>query len=52
MKLRRDDPAAMKDFIQSVQNRVKELKATSGDGKSNINNKRVCFVYNFIQKIL
>lgn len=50
MKLRRDDPASMKDFILSVQNRVNELKATSGDGKSNISNKRVCLVYNFTQK--
>lgn len=44
MKLRRDDPAAMKDFIQSVQNRVNELKAASGDGESNINNKRMEFM--------
>lgn len=52
MKLRHDDPAAMKDFIQSVQNRVNVLKATSEDGESNTNNKRVIFVYDIFQKIL
>lgn len=45
MKLRHDDPVAMKNFILSVQNRMNELKATSEDGKSNINNKRVCCLY-------
>lgn len=33
MKIRGDDPAAMKDFIISVQNRVNELKASSNDGQ-------------------
>lgn len=42
MKLRGDDPAGMKNFIMNVQSRVIELKATSGDGQSNLNNKRVC----------
>lgn len=41
IKIRGDDPAAMKDFILSVQNRVNELKASSGDGQKNINGKRV-----------
>lgn len=42
MKLRGDDPTAMKNFILSVQNRVNELKSC-GDGQMNLNNKRVCF---------
>jgi nucleolar MIF4G domain-containing protein 1 len=41
MKIRSDDPAAMKNFILSVQNRVNELKASSGDGQEKINGKRV-----------
>jgi hypothetical protein len=41
MKLRADDPTAMKNFIQSVQNTVNELKASPGDGQENINSKRV-----------
>lgn len=44
MKIRADDPAAMKDFILSVQNRVNELKASSGAGQENINGKRVRFL--------
>lgn len=42
MKLRGEDPVGMKDFIHSVQQRVQELKASSGEGKSNMNSKRVC----------
>ena len=42
MKLRGDDPAAMKDFILSVQTRVNELKAASGDAEANAHSKRVC----------
>lgn len=41
MKIRGDDPGAMKSFILSVQNRVNELKASPDDGKKNINSKRV-----------
>lgn len=41
MNIRSDDPAAMKNFILSVQNRVNELKASSGDGQEKINGKRV-----------
>lgn len=44
MKLRGDDPTAMKDFILGVQNKVNELKSLSGsipDGQPKINNKRV-----------
>ncbi|KAB1213037.1 Nucleolar MIF4G domain-containing protein 1 [Morella rubra] len=44
MKIRGDDPAAMKNFILSVQNRVNELKAFSGDGQQNINGKRMEFM--------
>ncbi|KAK1310290.1 hypothetical protein QJS10_CPA08g00081 [Acorus calamus] len=46
MKLRGDDPSAMKDFILSVQNRVNELKSHSGstDGKTGINSKRMEFM--------
>ena len=41
MKIRADDPAAMKNFILNVQNRVNELKVSSGDGQENIISKRV-----------
>ncbi|KAL7096394.1 hypothetical protein ACP275_10G076600 [Erythranthe tilingii] len=44
IKLRGDDPVGMKNFISSVQSRVNELKASSEDGKSNINNKRMEFM--------
>ncbi|XP_041024108.1 nucleolar MIF4G domain-containing protein 1 isoform X2 [Juglans microcarpa x Juglans regia] len=41
MKIRSDDPSAMKNFILSIQNRVNDLKASSGDGQQNINSKRL-----------
>eukprot|EP00268_Persea_americana_P026983 TRINITY_DN26507_c0_g1_i5.p1 TRINITY_DN26507_c0_g1~~TRINITY_DN26507_c0_g1_i5.p1 ORF type:complete len:778 (-),score=190.20 TRINITY_DN26507_c0_g1_i5:135-2468(-) len=47
MKLRGDDPTAMKDFILDVQNKVNELKFLSGsipDGQPKINNKRMEFM--------
>ncbi|KAJ8428821.1 hypothetical protein Cgig2_021076 [Carnegiea gigantea] len=44
MKLRGDDPAAMKDFILSVQTRVNELKAASGDTVANTHSKRMEFM--------
>lgn len=44
MKIRSDDPTAMKNFIQSVQNRVNELKAASVEGHANINGKRMEFM--------
>ncbi|XP_058084672.1 uncharacterized protein LOC131232454 [Magnolia sinica] len=47
MKLRGDDPTAMKDFILSIQKRVNELKSPSGsvpDGQLKINNKRMEFM--------
>lgn len=46
MKLRGDDPTAMKDFVLSIQNRVNEAKLLSEskqDGNLKINNKRVSF---------
>lgn len=45
MKIRGDDPAAMKDFILSVQNTTNELKASSGDGHGKINSKRVSMLF-------
>nr|XP_023880960.1 nucleolar MIF4G domain-containing protein 1-like [Quercus suber] len=44
MKIRADDPAAMKNFILNVQNRVNELKVSSGDGQENIISKRMEFM--------
>ncbi|XP_038982508.1 nucleolar MIF4G domain-containing protein 1 isoform X2 [Phoenix dactylifera] len=47
MKLRSDDPTAMKDFVLGIQNRVNELKSLSErkeNGKSNINSKRMEFM--------
>ncbi|XP_043720037.1 nucleolar MIF4G domain-containing protein 1 isoform X2 [Telopea speciosissima] len=45
MKLRGDDPAGMKNFILSVQNRVNELKSSSMvDGHPKIDNKRMEFM--------
>ncbi|XVF56838.1 hypothetical protein PTKIN_Ptkin06aG0152300 [Pterospermum kingtungense] len=44
MKIRGDDPAAMKNFILSVQNRVNELKTCSGDDQGKINGKRMEFM--------
>ncbi|CAL5422134.1 unnamed protein product [Camellia sinensis] len=44
MNLRRDDPAAMKDFVLSVQNRANELKASSGNGQANTSSKRMEFM--------
>ncbi|KAI3877389.1 hypothetical protein MKX03_026446 [Papaver bracteatum] len=42
MKLRADDPTAMKDFIVGIQNRVSELKSVPGEQP--INNKRMEFM--------
>ncbi|KAF8043637.1 hypothetical protein BT93_A1834 [Corymbia citriodora subsp. variegata] len=44
MKIRGDDPGAMKSFILTVQNRVNELKASPDDGEKNINSKRMEFM--------
>nr|XP_016497732.1 PREDICTED: nucleolar MIF4G domain-containing protein 1-like [Nicotiana tabacum] len=48
MKLRGDDPVGMKNFIVSVQNRVNELKASSGEGQSNTIGKRMEFMLEMI----
>lgn len=48
MKIRGDDPGAMKSFIISVQNRVTELKASSDDGEKYINSKRVSCQFLFL----
>ncbi|XP_028790496.1 nucleolar MIF4G domain-containing protein 1-like [Neltuma alba] len=44
MKIRADDPAAMKDFIVSVQNRANELKASDGGDQEKIYSKRMEFM--------
>ncbi|CAL1382285.1 unnamed protein product [Linum trigynum] len=44
MKIRGDDPAVMKNFIQTVQNRVHELKASSTEEQEKINGKRMEFM--------
>ncbi|XP_059646488.1 uncharacterized protein LOC132293158 [Cornus florida] len=44
MKLRGDDPTAMKNFIQSVQNRVNELKASSGNDQERLTSRRMEFM--------
>lgn len=41
MKLRSDDPAAMKDFILSVQDRVNTLKTSTVNGTPMIDSRRV-----------
>ncbi|KAH7666317.1 hypothetical protein IHE45_13G093400 [Dioscorea alata] len=55
MKLRGDDPTAMKDFVLDIQNRVNELKNSNlmQDAKSKINSKRmqsmlevICYITN------
>ncbi|KAI6697028.1 hypothetical protein NL676_017147 [Syzygium grande] len=48
MKIRGDDPGAMKSFIASVQNRVNELKASPDEGEKNINSKRMEFMLDTI----
>ncbi|KAK4351104.1 hypothetical protein RND71_030417 [Anisodus tanguticus] len=48
MKLRGDDPIGMKNFIVSVQNRVNELKTSSGEGQSNTIGKRMEFMLEMI----
>ncbi|GMI79037.1 hypothetical protein like AT5G17930 [Hibiscus trionum] len=48
MKIRGDDPASMKNFILCVQNRVNELKSSSGDGEAKLNGKRMEFMLEMI----
>ncbi|CAM8883282.1 unnamed protein product [Rhodiola kirilowii] len=51
MKLRSDDPAVMKDFILSVQNRVNEMKTSTGDSAAMIDNRRMEFMLETIVEI-
>ncbi|KAL6995283.1 hypothetical protein U1Q18_005419 [Sarracenia purpurea var. burkii] len=44
MNLRGDDPAAMKQFVLSVQNKANELKASTGNGGPNTSSKRMEFM--------
>ncbi|KAJ1261599.1 hypothetical protein BS78_09G042500 [Paspalum vaginatum] len=47
MKLRGDDPGAMKDFVLTIQNSVNQMKLHSGvgeDGKTDIRSKRMEFM--------
>ncbi|XP_062230742.1 uncharacterized protein LOC133928428 [Phragmites australis] len=47
MKLRGDDPGAMKDFVLSIQNSVNQLKMHSAvreDGKTDIHSRRMEFM--------
>ncbi|KAL1539912.1 nucleolar MIF4G domain-containing protein 1-like [Salvia divinorum] len=44
MKLRLDDPVGMKIFINSIQSRVNELKASADSEQSNISSKRMEFM--------
>ncbi|XP_076895360.1 uncharacterized protein LOC143547956 isoform X2 [Bidens hawaiensis] len=44
MRLRSDDPAAMKNFIVSIQNKVTELKTAAGDSQGNTTSKRMEFM--------
>ncbi|KAL2533383.1 MIF4G domain-containing protein/MA3 domain-containing protein [Abeliophyllum distichum] len=48
MQLRGDDPVEMKNFILSIQDRVNEMKASSGDGQSNMTGKRMKFMLDTI----
>ncbi|CAH9127545.1 unnamed protein product [Cuscuta epithymum] len=51
MKLRADDPIAMKNFITSIQNRVNELKILSEDTQSSLKSKRMDFMVQTICEI-
>lgn len=48
MNLRGDDPVGMKNFIVSVQNRVNEMRISSGEGQSNSIGKRMEFMLEMI----
>ncbi|KAK7336279.1 hypothetical protein VNO77_16815 [Canavalia gladiata] len=48
MKIRADDPAAMKNFILSVQDTSRKLKASSGDDTEKKNSKRMDFMLEII----
>ncbi|MQM18186.1 hypothetical protein Taro_051171 [Colocasia esculenta] len=54
MKLRGDDPTAMKEFIFGIQSRVNEFKSlpsNTQDGQQKINNKRMEFMLEMICNI-
>ncbi|KAL3644207.1 hypothetical protein CASFOL_012139 [Castilleja foliolosa] len=51
MKLRGDDPVGMRNFILSVQSRVKELKTSSENEQSNLISKRMEFMLETISDI-
>ncbi|KAK9156981.1 hypothetical protein Scep_003555 [Stephania cephalantha] len=53
MKLRGDDPAAMKDFIRSIQSRVNELRTSFGSTSENrtVSTKRMEFMLETITDI-
>ncbi|KAI3783247.1 hypothetical protein L1987_42323 [Smallanthus sonchifolius] len=51
MRLRSEDPTAMKNFIVSIQNKVIELKAASGDSQGNTRSKRMEFMLETITDI-
>ncbi|KAK7265179.1 hypothetical protein RJT34_32795 [Clitoria ternatea] len=48
MKIRADDPDAMKDFILSVQNTSNKLKSSPGDDHAKKNSKRMEFMLEII----
>lgn len=50
MRIRADDPTAMKNFVVSVQNRVNEFKASAAGEQKDTSSKRVSF-FSFILKI-
>lgn len=50
MRIRADDPTAMKNFVVSVQNRVNELKAAPAGEKKDLNSKRVGS-FSFVSKV-
>ncbi|KAI3706156.1 hypothetical protein L1987_76414 [Smallanthus sonchifolius] len=51
MRLRSDDPATMKNFIGSIQNKVTELNAASRDSQGNARSKRMEFMLETISDI-
>lgn len=57
MKLRGDDPSAMKDFVLSIQNSVNQLKlkahpAGQDNGQAEMHSKRVgCLFYGYLRNI-
>lgn len=50
MRIRADDPTAMRNFVVSVQTRVNQLKASRSGEQKDINSKRVIF-FSFVLKV-